>query len=185
MSMGELAPNQVQTLPVPAAQAGSADVVLSLNVSSWSADRVGTFGFNRSCAQGCDPFVVTFAVGAADAQGDRTVKVSFPNRATPAPNCAGHYGIPHGCEPGRPRGAVRVLQGEDLTARFMTDGPLMEVFVQHGRIAAALFTKQVGALQNASALHVFNQGEGKVSELVASAWSMGCGWAEPPQGVHV
>lgn len=72
-----------------------------------------------------------------------------------------------------------MLQGEDLTVRFMTDGPLMEVFVQHGRIATALVAKRVGALQNASALHVFNHGEGEVSGLVASAWSMGCGWAEP------
>lgn len=110
MSMGELAPQAVKTLPVPAAQVGATDMVLSLNVSDWPAARTGSFGFNRSCTRGCASFVTLFAAGAADVNGDRTVNVSFPHRVpdTPAPNCAGHYGIPHGCEPGLPRETVQV-----------------------------------------------------------------------------
>lgn len=139
-SVGKLAPKEVHTLPVPATQAGAVDVLLSLNVSTWAADDTAAFGLNRSCSRGCEPFIVLFDVGAADADGDRTVRVSTPNKVpgTPAPNCAGHYGIPHGCEPGTPRESVRVLRGEALSARFMVDGPLMEVFVQGGRMAFSL-----------------------------------------------
>ena len=139
-SVGKLAPKEVYTLPVPATQAGAVDVLLSLNVSTWAADDTAAFGLNRSCSRGCEPFIVLFDVGAADADGDRTVRVSTPNTApgTPAPNCAGHYGIPRGCEPGTPRESVRVLRGEALSARFMVDGPLMEVFVQGGRMAFSL-----------------------------------------------
>ena len=179
-SVGKLAPKQVHTLPVSATQAGAVDVLLSLNVSMWAADTTAAFGFNRSCSRGCEPFVVLFDVGATDADGGRTVKVTNPNKVpgTPAPNCVGHYGIPHGCEPGHPRESVRVLRGEALTARFMVDGPLLEVFVQGGRLAFSLRYIQYPAAPqlNASAVHVFNQRHRALVGVVASAFHMGCGW---------
>lgn len=57
---------------------------------------------------------------------------------------------------------LQVLRGEALTARFMIDGPLMEVFVQHGRIAASLRyinspePPQMNASVSASLLRLFN-----------------------------
>ena len=122
---GPVAPGALATLPLPAGAGGSADVLLSFELTGTSGSGFGIAvrAPPRAYAGVAAVTMTVDHVGTPDAAGSRTVSVSF---LTPNPK-ADHDS--------NANATVLLLRGETLDVRVLVDKSVVEVFLMGGRAA--------------------------------------------------